>query len=68
MPQLLPVLALGMKVYYHITLMVVILKYVFCLGRISLLGKILFFYFLTYPLGIKEKKKRKKDITNSRTN
>lgn len=42
MAQLLPVLALGMKVCYYITLMVDILKCVFCLGRISLLGKIVF--------------------------
>lgn len=54
---MLPVLALGMKVYYYIALMVVILKYVVCLGRISLLGKILSFYFLTYSLREKKKKK-----------
>lgn len=57
MPQLLPALALGMKVYYHITLTAVILKYIFCLGRIYLLGRILAFYFLTYSLGEKKKKK-----------
>lgn len=55
MPQLLPALALGMKVYYHITLTAVILKYIFSLGRICLLGRMLS-YFLTYSLGKKNKK------------
>jgi len=54
MPQLLPALALGMKVYYHITLTAVILKYIFSLGRICLLGRMLPFYFLTYSLGEKK--------------
>lgn len=70
---MLPVLALGMKVYYYIALMVVILKYVVCLGRISLLGKILSFYFLTYSLREKKKKtkkhkRRQGDVTNNRLN
>lgn len=56
MPQLLPALALGMKVYYRITLTAVFLKYILCLGRIYLLGRILSFYSLTYSLGGKKKK------------
>lgn len=60
MPQLLPALALGMKVYYRITLTAVFLKYILCLGKIYLLGRILSFYSLTYSLGGKKKLRRHK--------